>query len=82
MTFVLFLIFSIAIFGVMFLLSILKGVGSFIFGKSSSQTGYSAYNNKSNSHDGRNTDKSYQANNKKVFSKDEGEYVKYEEIKD
>lgn len=85
MTFLLFLIFAIIIFGVMVLLSVVRGVSSFIFGKpSTSHSGYTS-NNRYTSNN--NTSSSGQsdyssASNKKIFSKDEGEYVKYEEIKD
>jgi hypothetical protein len=81
MTLILCLIFAILIFGVMLLLSIVRGVSSFIFGKSS------AYSGSSSGH-GSSSRKSSAYNpfggqeTKKVFSKDEGEYVSYEEIKE
>lgn len=77
MTFLLFLIFAIIIFGVMVLLSVVRGVSSFIFGKpSTSHSGYTS-NNRYTSNNNASS-----GSNKKIFSKDEGEYVKYEEIKD
>lgn len=80
MTFILFLLFAIVIFGIMFIFSIIRGVGSFIFGRSSTQSeNYSSYNETySDTSPNRDTSNS----GKKIFSKDEGEYVKYEEIKD
>lgn len=80
MTFILFLLFAIVIFGIMFVFSLIRGIGSFIFGKSSSQTrGYSTYNKTYSD-----TSSNYASSSpdKKVFSKNEGEYVKYEEVKD
>ncbi|MFC4674287.1 DUF4834 family protein [Dysgonomonas termitidis] len=82
MTFLLFLIFAIIIFGVMVLLSIVRGVSSFIFGKpSTSHSGYTS-NNRYTSGNTSSSGRADTASNKKIFSKDEGEYVKYEEIKD
>lgn len=80
MGFFLFLILAIVIFGVMMILSLIKGVGSFIFGKpsSSSFSGYRA----NNSYAGTEQEHHASKNRQKVFSKDEGEYVKFEEIKD
>ncbi|WP_029904724.1 DUF4834 family protein [Prevotella sp. 10(H)] len=78
MTFLLFLIFAIVIFGIMFLLSIVRGVSSFIFGKPSSSQGYTSNHASSAGKTAYNNQKSH----RKVFSKEEGEYVKYEEIKD
>lgn len=81
MTFILFLIFAIVVFGVMLVLSFVKGVSSLLFGKSSYSAGnrYGSANQKqwdhrSESHTPESSDK--------VFSKDEGEYVSYEEIKE
>ncbi|WP_296939526.1 DUF4834 family protein [uncultured Dysgonomonas sp.] len=85
MTFLLFLIFAIIIFGVMVLLSVVRGVSSFIFGKpSTSHSGYTSnnrYTSNNTSSSGR-SEHTSSGSNKKIFSKDEGEYVKYEEIKD
>ncbi len=77
MTFIFFLIFSVVIFGVMLLLSFVRGIGS-MFGRSPSFGGFSSNHNTSSDRSGYNTSKS----NKKVFSKDEGEYIKYEEVED
>ncbi|NDV79582.1 DUF4834 family protein [Dysgonomonas sp. 511] len=84
MTFLFFILFSVFAFGIIMLLSIVRGVSSFIFGK---QT---AYNTSSGNNGSRkqNTSSSYsdssQSSEKpaKVFSKEEGEYVSYEEIKE
>ncbi|MBF0648815.1 MULTISPECIES: DUF4834 family protein [Dysgonomonas] len=86
MTFLLFLIFAIIIFGVMVLLSVVRGVSSFIFGKpSTSHSGYTSNNRYTSNNNASSSGRSEHASsgsNKKIFSKDEGEYVKYEEIKD
>jgi len=78
MTLILFIIFAIAIFGVMLLLTVIKGITSFLFGKSDAFSGYGdrAESQKNRPHDY--AGRTY----KKVFSKDEGEYVKYEEVKE
>lgn len=76
MKFLLLFIFFIFGFG-MLLFSILRGVGQMIFGKQS-------YNN----HSGNSNPKSHFSTNersdnaKKIFNKNEGEYVNYEEIKE
>ena len=79
MTIFLFFIFAIVIFGIMLVLSVINGVTSFLFGKSNT----SSSNNRSNyrtqeQNSDMDTNKAY----RKIFSKEEGEYVKYEEIKD
>lgn len=80
MGFFLFLILAIVIFGIMIVLTIIKGVGTLIFGKpSSSHSGYKANDNYTTQGKEYNDPSSPR---QKVFSKDEGEYVKYEEIKD
>lgn len=77
----LFLIILFIVFGGgMIILSLLKGISQMIFGKSAqtssrytSNTNRSAnYNERTNNGD----------TSKKVFAKNEGEYVNYEEIKD
>ncbi|MDR2956165.1 MAG: DUF4834 family protein [Prevotella sp.] len=76
MTLLFFILFAVVIFGVMIILSILRGVSSVLFGKQ--QTSYSSGNYSSTS-----DNQSYQETNKphkKVFAKDEGEYVSYEEV--
>ena len=76
----LFLLLIFVVFGVaMFLFSIIRGVGQLIFGRPNSSTNNSGsrqtnYNNNSTQHT--------QSVQKKIFGKDEGEYVKYEEVKD
>ncbi len=83
MTFIFFLIFAIVIFGIMLILTLVRGISSFIFGKPSSSFSGSGYQTTSGFSGGR--DKSQHngtAKTHKVFSKDEGEYVKYEEIKE
>lgn len=80
MTFILFLLFAIVIFGVMLVISFVKGVSSFLFGKPF----YSASNRyDSSNRNQQNEDSSYSSKmQRKIFSKDEGEYVSYEEIKE
>lgn len=76
MTFI-FLLLFIGLFGITLVMSMLKGIISFLFGKSdtSAQKRYkSAYSDK-------NTNSDFNKN-KKIFGKNEGEYVSYEEIKD
>ena len=76
---ILLLLLFLVLGGGMLILAILRGIGQLIFGKpvSSSQSGYSNANNRKSS----NTD-TYQSPQKKVFDRNEGEYVKYEEVKD
>lgn len=78
MTLILFILCAILIFGVMILMSVAKGVAS-IFCKPSSSSGSGFGNNRTS-----NNNNTYNSSNttKKVFSKDEGEYVSYEEVKD
>lgn len=83
MGFIFFLILAIVVFGIMMVLTILRGLGSFIFGKpSSSSSTFSGY--KTNNGYSKTKEEHYASSktHKKVFSKDEGEYVKYEEIKE
>ncbi|MDR2951443.1 MAG: DUF4834 family protein [Prevotella sp.] len=84
MTFIFFLIFAIVIFGIMLILTLVRGISSFIFGKPSSSFSGSGYQTTSGFSGGR--EKSQHngtaKTHHKVFSKDEGEYVKYEEIKE
>lgn len=64
----------------MLILSILRGVGQLIFGKpdntNTQQNKKSYYNAKSR------TGYREEKDSKKIFAKDEGEYIKYEEITD
>lgn len=83
MTFILFLIFAIVIFGIMLILSVVRGISSLIFGRPSSSYSGSRQQSKDGFSGG--SDRSQHngsAKTHKVFSKDEGEYVKYEEIRD
>lgn len=84
MTFIFFLIFAIVIFGIMLILSLLRGLSSFIFGKPTSSFSGSGYRATSDFSGGRNKEQhnGTAKTHHKVFSKDEGEYVKYEEIKE
>lgn len=74
MTLILFFMFAILIFGIMLVLSVVKGVSSLIFGKPS----YTNGNKSSQKQQQYNTSKAH----KKIFSRDEGEYISYEEIKE
>ncbi|MFV0420509.1 MAG: DUF4834 family protein [Dysgonomonas sp.] len=81
MTFILFLILAIVVFAVMLILSFVKGVSTLLFGKSS----YSAHNRYGSANQKQWYQKSEShtsESNEKIFSKDEGEYVPYEEIKE
>ena len=78
MTVFLFFIFAIAIFGIMLVLSVINGITSFLFGKPNTSSNYRSYSEKRESDPHRGASKVY----KKIFSKEEGEYVKYEEIRD
>lgn len=78
MTLILFVIFAIAIFGVMIILSAVRGVASFLCGKSNTYSGYGNMNGSRKNQYNDYSNRTY----KKVFSKDEGEYVKFEEIKE
>lgn len=78
MTIFLFFILAIAIFGIMLVLSVINGITSFLFGKSNTSSSYRSHAGRQESNSQGNTSKAY----KKIFSKEEGEYVKYEEIKD
>lgn len=69
---ILFLIFG----GGILILSILRSIGLLIFGKPPGQSQYNKGNTKKNA---QSQDEQLQ---KKVFDKTEGEYVKYEEVKD
>lgn len=83
MTLIFFIILAIAIFGVMLVSSLIRGVTSFIFGKPSSST-FSGYHQPNGSHTNSNGSQynNTKEHHRKVFSKDEGEYVKFEEIKE
>ena len=76
MKFLLLLLF-IGVFGVMIISSLLRGVSSFFFGKqqsaSHSQTSKQTQNNSSHQS---------ASKSKKLFDKNEGEYVTYEEIEE
>lgn len=76
---ILILLLLLVLGGGMLLLAILRSIGQLIFGKPSGQS--QQYNRKTNSNN-RNTDEQTQQSQKKVFDKNEGEYVKYEEVKD
>jgi len=81
MTLIIFIIFTVIILGVMFLLAVVRGVSSFVFGKPSYTTGNKS-TNYYNSTTGREEHYNASKSHKKVFAKDEGEYVSYEEIKE
>lgn len=87
MSFFLFILLAIIILGVTLVISFIKGVSSFIFGKpgsSSARQGYDGrYQSSSNNYyeEDKAKHKSHKTH-RKVFSKDEGEYVNYEEIKE
>lgn len=81
MTFIFFLLCAIFIFGIMLIFSFVRGVSSFIFGKPSSSAGYQ-YNNDSYRESRRSQHNNSAKSNQKIFSKDEGEYVKFEEVKE
>lgn len=70
-------IFLVLLVSVMLLISLFKGITSFIFGKS-----YSSPNFGTGSRETKNSGDSSFQTHKKVFSKEEGEYVKYEEIQE
>ena len=74
------LILFIGVFGMMIITSLLRGVSSFLFGKNSassrSQTNYQKQAKTNSDH------QTSPSKTKKLFSKDEGEYVTYEEIKE
>lgn len=81
MTFILFLIFAIIIFGVMLVLSFVKGISSLLFRKPSYTNGNKYYEDANQNQ--QYEDSSYSSKSqKKIFSKNEGEYVSYEEIKE
>lgn len=79
MTLILFIIFAVVIFGIVILFSIINGISSLFrkpaFDRNERRTNYTS------SSDHTNTSRDNHPH-KKVFSKDEGEYVSYEEIKD
>lgn len=63
----------------MIILSLVKGIASFLFGRPNTSSNNRNYSQRNDYYSQNN----YSGNdNKKVFSKDEGEYVKFEEIKD
>lgn len=74
MTLILFFIFAILIFGIMLVLSVARGISSFIGGKPSYSTNRDSSSQKQQQY----TSKTQ----KKIFSRDEGEYISYEEIKE
>lgn len=78
MTIFLFFIFAIVIFGIMFILSVINGVTSLLSGKPNTSSNYRSHTRTQEYDPYKNTSKAY----KKIFSKEEGEYVKYEEIKE
>lgn len=65
----------IGVFGVMVILSLVRGITSFLFGKSP------ASNSRPNRQQ-QGSDNHNQSASKKVFDKHEGEYVTYEEIEE
>lgn len=75
MSFLIFFIVAIFIFGVTLILSLVRGISSLIFGRSS---GYA----KSNDYTAKGKQYDTSQSSKKIFSKEEGEYVSYEEIKE
>jgi hypothetical protein len=81
MALVFFIIFTIIIFGIMLVLSLIRGVASFLSGKpaSSSFSGYHQANS-SRTESNRSRHDSSAESRHKVFPKEEGEYVKFEEI--
>lgn len=77
----LFLIILFIVFGGgIIILSLLKGISQLIFGRSiQNSSGADYHANRSNDcHEGTNNDNTA----RKIFAKNEGEYVKYEEVKD
>lgn len=63
----------------MLVLSVINGITSFLFGKSNNtSSNYRNQDRRQEYNSNENTNKAY----KKIFSKEEGEYVKYEEVKD
>ncbi|GHV17299.1 hypothetical protein FACS1894169_12280 [Bacteroidia bacterium] len=62
----------------MFILSVINGVTSLLFGKPNTSSNYRGRTRTQEYDPYKNTSKVY----KKIFSKEEGEYVKYEEIKE
>lgn len=75
---ILFILLSIVIFGFIFIFSLIKGISTLLFGKSNGvfyQNQYQDTNTGNNHANGK-------QHSKKIFSKDEGEYIGYEEIKD
>ena len=75
MSLLIFFILAIFIFGVTLILSLVRGISSLIFGRSSNYA-------KSNSYTSREQQYDTSQSSKKIFSKEEGEYVSYEEIKE
>ncbi|MDU1890036.1 MAG: DUF4834 family protein [Dysgonomonas sp.] len=80
MTLIFFIIFSIIVFGLLFLFSIINGITSLFRKPSFSGNGRSSNYTSSSEHANANSKSNYP--HRKIFSKDEGEYVNYEEIKD
>ena len=80
MGFLFFLILSL-VFGVILVLSILSKIASFVVGKPSGGTTYSSHKGNSYRDTSSHNDYHSSKDHKKVFSKDEGEYVTFEEIK-
>jgi len=79
---VFFFLFVIFIIGLLLIIFLIKGVSSFIFGKPFSFSDNSASDDKKTSWYKRKNKADNDETNKKVFPKDEGEYVNYEEIKE
>ena len=77
MKFLLLFIFVVFGFGMLFL-NLLKGIGRMMFGKQAFANGARTNNYKSDSSD----EGQARTTTKKIFDKNEGEYVSYEEIKD
>lgn len=72
---IIFLVFG----GGMLILSLLKGVSQLIFGKSNASASQSHYRRQNA---GQNSDSDRRQPPRKIFGESEGEYVKYEEVKD
>lgn len=75
MSFILFFIFAVFILVLTLILSLVRGVSSLFFGRSS-------HSAKARQSSGYEHDSSKTKSPQKMFSKEEGEYVSYEEIKE
>lgn len=78
---ILILLLLLVLGGGMLLLAILRSIGQLLFGRPTGQS--QRYGKKTNNtNDNRNDYNQASQSQKKVFDKNEGEYVKYEEVKD